>query len=129
MTADLMFIESDSFAANESSLMGESISYKSQKPQVDESHATFPSNMVYKGTSIPDGHAIFEATAVGDSTEIGKTAREATMQINQATPQGIQLDRLSKLIGVVAFSVAFIAFWILLISDLVSAKLVLSTSH
>lgn len=127
--ADGLLFESVSLAVNESSLTGEPISYKSHKPQAEESHATFPSNMVYKGTSVSDGHAIFEVTAVGDSTEIGKTAREATMQINQATPLGIQLDRLSKLIGVVAFSVAFIAFWILLISDLVSAKLVLSTSH
>ena len=48
----------------------------------DEAHfdeeATYPSNTVMRGTTITDGHGVMKVERVGDATEIGKVARQAT---------------------------------------------------
>ncbi len=123
--ADGRIISSISLGVNESTLTGELLVYKhANADSITEEH-TYPSNMLYRGTTIMEGNATFEVTAVGNSTEIGKTAREASIQINDPTPLSLQLERLSKLIGVVGFSVAFIAFWGFMLFDYFSGKLVL----
>jgi Ca2+-transporting ATPase len=127
--ADGLILESVSLSVNESSLTGEPISYKSHGETSAEEQTTFPSNMLFRGTKVAEGNAIFEVTAVGDATEIGKTAHEASIQVNEITPLGFQLEKLSNLIGVIGFTVAFIAFWALMLSDLASGELKLEVSH
>ncbi|MFO8021852.1 MAG: calcium-translocating P-type ATPase, PMCA-type [Perlabentimonas sp.] len=122
--ADGKILEGTSLAVNESTLTGEMLVTKSVEVANDKQEEdTYPSNMLYKGTTVMEGNAIMEVTDVGNSTEIGKTAREAALQINEPTPLSIQLEKLSKLIGVVGFSVAFVAFWVLLIHDIAIGKL------
>ncbi|MFP4557409.1 MAG: calcium-translocating P-type ATPase, PMCA-type [Bacteroidales bacterium] len=127
--ADGQILEGRSIAVNESSLTGEMLVTKSVEEDYDKQQDTYPSNMLYKGTTIMEGNAVIRVTEVGNYTEIGKTARQAAMQINEPTPLSIQLEKLSKLIGVVGFSVAFIAFWVLLIHDIVIGKLNLSFNN
>ncbi|HPF94635.1 MAG TPA: cation-transporting P-type ATPase, partial [Tenuifilaceae bacterium] len=127
--ADGRILSSISLGVNESTLTGELLVYKhANADSISEEH-TYPSNMLYRGTTIMEGNATFEVTAVGNSTEIGKTAREASIQINDPIPLSLQLERLSKLIGVVGFSVAFIAFWGFMLFDYFSGKLVLTPQN
>jgi Ca2+-transporting ATPase len=127
--ADGTILEAISLSVNESSLTGEPISYKSQVVNDTDEQSTFPSNMLYRGTKVAEGNAVFEVTAVGDTTEIGKTAREASIQVNDATPLALQLEKLSKLIGVVGFSIAFATFLVLLVTDLAKGVVVFEQSH
>ncbi len=68
------------------------------------------SGTLLRGTTVADGYGTFEVTAVGDSTEIGKTLRESTESTGAVSPLNRQLARLSKIIGVVGFAVAIAAF-------------------
>ena len=54
-----------------------------------------PSNEVMRGTTVVDGHGIMKVERVGDSTEIGKVARQATEQSEEETPLNIQLTKLA----------------------------------
>src|SRR3989304_2180970 len=60
----------------------------------------YPEHRVLRGTMVQDGHGILCVTAVGDSPEIGKTARAAAENPQEPTPLTRQLERLSKVIGV-----------------------------
>ncbi|HOT30520.1 MAG TPA: calcium-translocating P-type ATPase, PMCA-type, partial [Candidatus Ozemobacteraceae bacterium] len=51
-----------------------------------------------------------QVTSVGDGTEIGQTARAAAEESGEETPLHRQLERLSKVIGVVGFGVAALTF-------------------
>lgn len=127
--ADGEIVESVSLVVNESSLTGELMVSKIANPtQAHEEH-TYPANTLYRGTTVMEGNAIFRVTSVGNHTEIGKTAREAAMQINEPTPLSIQLEKLSKLISVVGFSVAFLTFWVLLLHDYFVGKIYLSFNN
>ena len=127
--ADGEIIQSVSLAVNESSLTGELLVSKFDDPLQSQEEHTYPANKLYRGTTVMEGNAIFRVTSVGNQTEIGKTAREAAMQINDPTPLSIQLEKLSKLIGVVGFTVAFLAFWVLLLHDFLVGKIELSLQN
>ncbi len=127
--ADGEIIESLSLTVNESSLTGELSTRKWAASVNVEAEATFPSYKLLKGTTVTEGNAFYKVTAVGDNTEIGKTAYEASIQENQPTPLTRQLEKLSKLIGVIGFSVAGLAFWAFLANDLVKGKLSFTLSQ
>lgn len=127
--ADGKIISSISLGVNESSLTGEPMVYKNAQAEQGEQKHTYPSNMLYRGTTVLEGSANYVVTAVGNATEIGKTAREATMELHQQTPLSKQLEKLSKFIGVIGFSVAFIAFWSLLLFDVIQGKIVLTSTN
>ncbi len=59
-----------------------------------------------------------QSSAVGDTTEVGKPARTAAEETEEETPLNIQLERLSKLIGVVGFTVAALIYIALVIRDI-----------
>lgn len=117
--SDGVLLESVSLIVNESSLTGEPTTNKSSLP-VESFNTTYSPNQVYKGTTVTDGHGIYRTTAVGDSTEIGKTAREATVEVNNPTPLTKQLQKLSEYIGSAAFFIAIAAFIILTVFDLIN---------
>ena len=68
------------------------------------------SGTLLRGTTVADGYGTFEVSAVGDATEIGKTLRESIVPTGAVSPLNRQLARLSKIIGVVGFAVAVVAF-------------------
>ena len=52
-----------------------------------------------RGTTVIEGHGTMTVTAVGDATEFGHVAEQATVKSEEQTPLNLQLQKLSKLIG------------------------------
>ena len=116
--ADGRLIEAVSLQINESSLTGEPIINKTTHEADFDDEATYPSNTVYRGTTVVDGHGTVEITMVGDRTEYGKVAHESTRMSGEETPLNKQLDGLAKLIGVVGFILAVMTFLVLFVKDI-----------
>lgn len=108
--ADGTLLEAVSLQVNESSLTGELMVNKTTDEAHFDDEATYPSNTVMRGTTITDGHGIMKVERVGDATEIGKVARQATEQNQEQTPLNIQLTKLANLIGKAGFTIAALTF-------------------
>jgi Ca2+-transporting ATPase len=118
--ADGDLLEALALSVNESTLNGESLpSHKTAGPAGSYTTA-YPPNMVLRSTTITEGQGVLRVTAVGDATEIGKTAREATGTNSEETPLNKQLHRLSKVIGKIGFAVAAGTFVLLVARDAVA---------
>lgn len=115
--ADGMLLDALSLQLNESSLTGEPVVSKTIHPDHFDSHATYPSNRVMRGSTVVNGHGRMRVEQVGDATEIGKVARQSMERTEEPTPLNRQLTRLANLIGKVGFTVAALAFLILFIKD------------
>ena len=115
--ADGMLLDALSLQLNESSLTGEPMVSKTIHPEHFDSHATYPSNRVMRGSTVVNGHGRMRVEQVGDATEIGKVARQSMERTEEPTPLNRQLTRLANLIGKVGFTVAALAFLILFIKD------------
>lgn len=116
--ADGKLLEAVSLQVNESTLTGELVVAKSTDEAHFDKEATYPSDEVMRGTTITDGHGIMRVDRVGDATEIGKVARQATEQSQEQTPLNIQLSRLASLIGKAGFTIAILTFVIFTSKDL-----------
>lgn len=116
--ADGKLLEAVSLQVNESTLTGELMVAKSTDEAHFDKEATYPSDEVMRGTTITDGHGIMRVERVGDATEIGKVARQATEQSQEQTPLNIQLSRLASLIGKSGFTIAILTFIIFTSKDL-----------
>ena len=115
--ADGILLEAISLQVNESNLTGELMVNKTIHEELFDEEATYPSNEVMRGTTVVDGHGIMKVERVGDSTEIGKVARQATEQSEEETPLNIQLTKLAGFIGKIGFTVAGLAFLIFFVKD------------
>ncbi|MDD6210362.1 MAG: calcium-translocating P-type ATPase, PMCA-type [Bacteroidales bacterium] len=122
--ADGELLQSTNLRINESTLTGEQIVSKSADTEEADTEATYPTNHLYRGTSVIEGHGTMEVRHIGDDTEYGKVAREATIKNEQQTPLDRQLDRLAKLISVVGMCIAFLTFGILLAKEITSHPLI-----
>ena len=116
--ADGTLLEAVSLQINESNLTGELMVNKTVEETAFDAEATYPSNAVMRGTTVTDGHGVMRVERVGDATEIGKVARQATEQGTERTPLNIQLSRLAKLIGRAGFTIAILTFLIFTGKDL-----------
>lgn len=116
--ADGTLLEAVSLQVNESSLTGELMVNKTTDPEHFDEEATYPSNTVMRGTTITDGHGIMEVERVGDATEIGKVAKQATEQALEETPLNLQLKKLAGLIGKAGFTIAALTFLVFTSMDL-----------
>ncbi|MDE5677010.1 calcium-translocating P-type ATPase, PMCA-type [Phocaeicola sp.] len=116
--ADGILLEAISLQVNESSLTGELIVSKTIQEELFDKEATYPSNEVMRGTTVVDGHGIMRVERVGDSTEIGKVAHQATEQSEEETPLNIQLTRLARFIGKIGFTIATLTFVVFTAKDL-----------
>lgn len=116
--ADAELLEAVSLQVNESNLTGEPSAPKTVHPEEFKKDATYPGNHVLRGTTVIDGHGIARVIRVGDATEFGKVARQATVKSEEITPLNRQLDRLAKLIGVVGFALALVTFLALFLKDI-----------
>ncbi|WP_295940769.1 calcium-translocating P-type ATPase, PMCA-type [uncultured Alistipes sp.] len=97
--SDGELVEAVSLKINESTLTGELEVDKTTDPGHFDAEATYPSNIVLRGTSVADGYGVMIVTAVGDRTEAGQVTEQATVKSEEKTPLDRQLTRLSKLIG------------------------------
>ena len=121
--ADGMLLESMDLAVNESSLNGESKPSTKTHVPVEKFSGAYSPNWVYRGTTVSEGDGIFEVKSVGDNTEIGKTARQASELTGAETPLNKQLNNLSGVIGKVGFAVAGLTFAALVVRDIIVGKL------
>lgn len=104
--ADAVLLTSTSLQIDESTLTGEPICHKSERPEEADSDATYPTNQVMKGTKVMEGHAICRVTAVGDHTAQGKVFEAVQIDNSIRTPLDEQLGQLGKWITVVSYIVA-----------------------
>lgn len=129
--ADGEVLQAISLQINESRLTGESLPVpKAVDPHsVTHKDTAYPANIMLRGTTVSEGQGVMRITAVGDHTEIGKTARAAAEETDDQTPLNIQLEKLSKVIGVVGFSCASILFISLLGRSLIYEHIELSLAN
>ena len=116
--ADGVLLEAVSLQVNESTLTGELMVNKTIREEDFDKEATYPSNAVMRGTTISDGHGTMRVERVGDSTEIGKVARQATEESGEETPLNQQLTKLADFIGKAGFTIAALTFIIFTGRDL-----------
>lgn len=114
--ADGSLIEAIALQLNESSLTGEPMAHKTVREEEFDHEATYPSNYVCRGSTVIDGHGIFEVEHVGDATEWGKVYRGAQIDNKVRTPLNEQLDRLGHAITVASYVIAglIVAFRLLM---------------
>lgn len=122
--ADSELLESISLTVNESTLTGELSIEKSINPEEFDKDATYPTNCIYRGTTIIEGHCIARVFAVGDKTEFGKVAEKSTVSSGEETPLNKQLEGLAKMIGVLGFFLAILTFFSLFLKDIFSGEVV-----
>lgn len=117
--ADGIVLEAVNLQADQSKLTGESDPVRkiSEEEAAANPHGeeTYPVYMLLRGSPVVDGHGYVRIVAVGDRSEIGKTAAAAVEETEGETPLNEQLGRLSRLIGVVGFSAAAITFGALVV--------------
>lgn len=101
--ADAHLLESVRLSVDESTLTGEPLCHKSADPSQKDEEATFPTDMVLRGTKVAEGHGIAEVTAVGDATESGRVFEASRIDNSVRTPLNEQLDRLGSFISVTSY--------------------------
>ncbi len=106
--ADGELLEAVSMHINESTLTGEPLVHKTTNPADFEAEATYPSNYVCRGTSVSDGHGIFEVKKVGDATEYGKVFEGVQIDKTVKTPLNEQLDKLAGMITKISYAIAIL---------------------
>lgn len=106
--ADGELLEAVSMHINESTLTGEPLVHKTTNPADFEVEATYPSNYVCRGTSVSDGHGIFEVKKVGDATEYGKVFEGVQIDNTVKTPLNEQLDKLAGMITKISYVIAIL---------------------
>lgn len=137
--ADAVLVEAVNLQIDESSLTGEPLTSKSvtdaqgqqaadaasQHSSLNTQHSSeaYTKNVILRSTMVMNGHGTAIVTRVGDSTEIGKVATEATEATQTKTPLNIQLGKLAKLISKVGTGVSIAAFVIFLGHDILTNSL------
>lgn len=114
--ADGEVLEAENLKVDESSLTGESIPFSKMTKQEAEGRTferAFKPFELLRSTIVVEGACVMKVSAVGNNTGIGKILVEVIEEEDVQTPLNKQLDQLSKFIGVVGFSVAFLTFFAL----------------
>lgn len=101
--ADGILLSSTFLSVDESTLTGEPICHKDADPEKADPQATYPTDVVLRGTKVMEGHGVARITAVGDRTENGKVFVAAQIDNSVRTPLNEQLDRLGHLISVSSY--------------------------
>ena len=127
--ADGILLQSTNLKINESALTGEQTVRKSHDLADTDPEATYPTNHLYRGTSVMEGHGVMQIKHVGDATEYGKVAQQATIKNEQKTPLDRQLERLAKLISIVGMGIAILTFSILLIKEIITHPTIYQTGQ
>ena len=124
--ADGQLFESTDLQVDESSLTGEPITDKEargERQEAREGGEAYPKDMLLRSSMVMGGTGRYVVTAIGDETEIGHVARQATELTGVKTPLNIQLGKLAKLISKVGVGLSSAAFFAFLIHDLLTNDL------
>ena len=101
--ADCQLLVAMRLSVDESTLTGEPMARKTTDAEHFDPEATFPSDMVLRGTKVIEGHGVARVTAVGDATEAGKVFEASRIDNSVRTPLNEQLDRLGNFISVTSY--------------------------
>ena len=128
--ADGRLWEAVSLQVNEGRLTGEAKPARKQPGESDDADGTAygPAHML-RGTTVVDGYGLYEVTAVGDRSEIGKTLRDSIEENTDPSPLNRQLAGLSQVIGVVGFGIAVLTFSALTVQDVLQGDLTLTVGQ
>ena len=121
--ADGKLMESTDLQVDESSLTGELLTNKEPHPLQRDGKEAYPKDLLLRSSMVMAGRGCYQVTAVGDETEIGHVARQATEITGVKTPLNIQLDRLAKLISKVGSAIACTSFLLFLGHDILTNTL------
>ena len=124
--ADGKLFEATDLQVDESSLTGEMLTTKSLDSQ---KVSAYPSDQLLRSSMVMNGTGRYVVTAVGDETEIGHVARQATEITGVKTPLNLQLERLAKLISKVGSGVSIAAFVVFLVHDVLTQPLWHTTDY
>lgn len=116
--ADGVLVEAVSLQVDESTLTGEPMIDKTVDEADFDKEATYPSNMVMRGTTVLDGRGTFIVEKVGDATQYGQVAKNATMETEEETPLNKQLSGLAGLISGIAIVLGLATFFIMIYKEL-----------
>ena len=121
--ADGKLLEATDLQVDESSLTGELLTNKEPNPSQRDGKEAYPKDLLLRSSMVMTGRGCYQVTAVGDETEIGHVARQATEITGVKTPLNIQLDRLAKLISKVGSAIACTSFVLFLVHDILTNTL------
>ena len=124
--ADGLLFEATDLQVDESSLTGEPLTTKSLDHQ---KVSAYPSDQLLRSSMVMNGTGRYVVTAVGDETEIGHVARQATEITGVKTPLNLQLERLAKLISKVGSGVSIAAFVVFLVHAVLTQPLWHTTDY
>ncbi len=122
--ADGHLLDSIDLKVNESSLNGESEPAKKTHIESTNYNTAYSPNKLYRGTTVSEGEGVYMVDFVGDDTEIGKTAKQATEVVKIKTPLQLQLEKLGKQIGLIGLLVAGLTFIVLLITAILKKEII-----
>jgi Ca2+-transporting ATPase len=129
--ADGQVLESLSFQVDQAVLTGESMpvtkrpAAENAEPWQPGVEQEVPDYIVCRGTKVAEGSALIGIEKVGDATLWGRLGKAISEDVHVETPLDQQLEKLSKWIGVVGFSIAALTFCALIIRDVSTAKVAL----
>ena len=108
--ADGHLLEAVSLQINESTLTGEPLISNTTREEDFDTEATYPSNVVMRGTTVVDGHGVMVVEQVGDATGYGKVYEGSQIDNNIDTPLQIQLKGLANVISKAGYTIAVVTF-------------------
>lgn len=120
--ADGHLLEAMSLQINESTLTGEPLIGKTTNEADFDKEATYPSNVVMRGTTVVDGHGIMVVEQVGDATGYGKVYEGSQIDNHIETPLQMQLKGLAKVISKAGYAIAVVTFLTLTIKLVLSGQ-------
>ena len=129
--ADGQLFEATDLQVDESSLTGEPMTSKEVIGQESaiKSDEAYPKDKLLRSSMVLGGMGRYVVTAIGDNTEIGHVARQATELTGVKTPLNIQLDRLAKLISIIGAGLSIASFVVFLIHDMLTNNLWHTTDY
>lgn len=125
--ADGRLFEATDLQVDESSLTGEASTDKhvvsGETADNKKGLEAYPKDMLLRSSMVMNGTGRYVVTAVGDETEIGHVARQATELTGVKTPLNIQLTKLAKLISKGGAAISMASFVVILTHDILTNPL------
>ncbi len=109
IAADARIAQTDGLRISEAALTGESVAVtKSIDVQDEESPLAERLNMIFKGTTVEEGHGKAVITATGTSTELGNISELASSESSGEAPLQQNLDKLGARLAYLSLGLAVV---------------------
>lgn len=117
ITADARIIESVNLQVDESVLTGESMTVNKNNLTIEgDTPLAERCNMLYAGCNVITGRCKAIVVSIGESTEIGKIAKQVRDVKEEKTPLTIRMEKFTKQISLIIIMIAIISAIVLLIN-------------